>query len=93
MEIISRKKPSYPVSKGFRKFLKRYGREVSIPVSYDFLRHFQHSRPIFDKDGNDTLWETVMYNPTIQDEINRHLKLFILCSKPVGTQAQKNIFT
>jgi hypothetical protein len=74
METISRKKPNYPVSKEFRKFLKRYGREVSLPISYSFLRHFASSTPVYDAQGKDTLWESVWYHPSLQEEINENLK-------------------
>jgi hypothetical protein len=59
VEKISKKKYFYPVSKSFKKYLKRYTRESNLPVSYDTLRHFQNSIPLHDKEGKDTYWETV----------------------------------
>ena len=58
----SRKKPMYPVNEHLRSYLKTYGREVKLPVSYRDLLHFSNSLPLKDKNGIDTLWETVMYD-------------------------------
>lgn len=58
----SRKKPIYPVQSELRAYLKRYGREVKLPVAYSDLLHFASSTRITDKDGEDTLWETLVYD-------------------------------
>ena len=68
------KKIAFTVSKPFRKYLKRYGRELSLPVSYDTLRHFTFSIPVLDSHGKDTLWESVFFNPSLTDEIHASLK-------------------
>lgn len=87
MEIISRKKPNYPISKPFARFLKRYSRALSLPVSYEFLRYFNNARPVYDKNGKDTLWESVSYIPSIQEEINTHLKHIYSLLKSGGEAA------
>src|SRR5579872_1663366 len=59
----SRKKPIFPVSEGLRSYLKHHGREVRIPVSYqDLLLHITYSVPLRDKNNQDTLWETALYD-------------------------------
>jgi len=58
----SRKKPMFPVMDRLRGYLKQHGREVKLPVSYSDLLHMTYSIPLKDKNGNDTLWETVMYD-------------------------------
>ena len=89
---ISKKKFFYPVSKSFKKYLKRYGREMDIPVSYDTLKHFENSIPYFDKSGKDTLWETVFYHPTLTDEIHLNLKRVYTLLKSAGhSQAEEHL--
>jgi hypothetical protein len=73
-ERISRKKISYPVSTSFRKYLHRHGREMSLPLNYSMLRDFNERVPLFDKNGVDTLWETVFYLPSVTEEIHHDLK-------------------
>jgi hypothetical protein len=58
----SRKKPMFPVHDRLRTYLKNHGREVKLPVSYNDLLRITYSLPLKDKKGNDTYWETVMYD-------------------------------
>lgn len=58
----SRRKPMYPVSAALRNYLKIYGREVKLPVSYRELLRFTYSVPLKNKNNEDTLWETVLYD-------------------------------
>ena len=58
----SRKKPIFPVNDKLRQYLIRYGREVSLPASYQDLQRFTYTVPIKDKDGNETAWEKVSYD-------------------------------
>lgn len=89
---ISKKKLPFAVSKPFKKYLKRYGREIHLPVSYDTLRHFDGSIPVKDNQGNDTYWETVFYNPVMADEIHASLKRVYSLLKSSGpTQAEEHL--
>jgi hypothetical protein len=58
----SRKKPIFPVGDLLRDYLKQHGREVKLPVSYADLRLIAYAVPLKDKNGQDTLWETVSYD-------------------------------
>ena len=58
----SRKKPIFPVNELLRAYLKNHGREVKLPVSYSDLMHVAYSVPLKDKNGKDSLWETVSYD-------------------------------
>jgi hypothetical protein len=58
----SRKKPMFAVHDRLRAYLKNHGREVKLPVSYNDLLRITYSLPLKDKKGNDTYWETVVYD-------------------------------
>ncbi|MFM9908386.1 MAG: hypothetical protein ACKVOW_03520 [Chitinophagaceae bacterium] len=58
----SRKKPMFPVSEQLRNYLNHHGREVVLPVTYKDLLHYTYAVPINDKNGKDTLWESVSYD-------------------------------
>jgi hypothetical protein len=91
-EKISRKKISYAVSRSFRDYLLKYGRELRLPLSYATLRDFSGSMPLYDKQGRDTLWETVFYNPTMTDEIHMALKRMYSQLKASGdTRAEEHL--
>lgn len=69
----SKKKPSYPVGKEFRNYLKEYGREEKIALKYSDLLYWHESVPLYDKEGNDTLWRSVIYPQHEQDNIFKSL--------------------
>ncbi|BDS14831.1 hypothetical protein [Aureispira anguillae] len=70
---ISKKKPSFPISDNLRKYLKDYGRSDALPIQYQDLTNWYESAAIYDQNGNDTLWEAIIYHPTFQDEIEAAL--------------------
>jgi len=71
---ISKKKPSFSISKKLHNYLARYNRNIRIPVLYDDLLRFQGSIVVYDKKDNDTLWIRVYYNEFEQEEIDLSLK-------------------
>lgn len=90
--IISKKKKVYPVSRSFKKYLKRYGREVQLPLSYTTLRHFQSSIPCYNSKGQDTLWETVFYHPTLTPELHHSLiRIYSLIKAAGANQAEDHL--
>lgn len=89
---IIKKKTSFAVSKSFKKYLKRYGREMPLPVSYSTLKYFDESIPVLDNAGKDTYWETVFYHPSIKAEIHAGLKRTYSLLKSSGhTQAEEHL--
>lgn len=71
---ISKRKPSFPVTKKLHNYLDRYDRNTTIPIFYDDLLRFQGSVVVYDKDENDTLWIRVYYNEFEREEIDSSLK-------------------
>ncbi|MDB5234548.1 MAG: hypothetical protein JWR44_1541 [Hymenobacter sp.] len=70
---ISRKKPSYPLTPALRDYLRAYDREVLLPVNYADLRQFTGSFPLLDRTGQDTLWQTVFFEPQTLRELSQGL--------------------
>lgn len=70
----TKRKPSKPISEGLRTYLKSYSRDVDLPTSYQQLEAFTTSAPLYDSEGNDTLWETVIYNYIDMQEISKGLR-------------------
>ncbi|MBT8288123.1 MAG: hypothetical protein HKN00_07495 [Flavobacteriaceae bacterium] len=71
---ISKKKPSYPVSKPLHEYLTTYRRNMRIPVFYEDLLRFQGSVSVYDDNNEDTLWIRVYYNDFEREEIDLSLK-------------------
>lgn len=71
---ISKKKPSYPVSKGLDAYLSNYRRNIDLPIFYEDLLRFQGSVVVYDDNDEDTLWIRVYYSDSDRDEIDLSLK-------------------
>jgi hypothetical protein len=90
---ISRKKPSYPVREALRRYLRRYGREVELPVSYMELQEYSEAIPVLDREGKDTLWETALYPQGEMERIHNGLKKIYADLKAGGaSHVQEHLF-
>jgi hypothetical protein len=69
----TRKKPIYSIGDGLRTYLRKFGREVELPLDYDKMCEYMDSAPLYDANGEDTLWETVVYPSEEMPEISRKL--------------------
>ena len=74
MAIISKKKDIYPISKWLRSYIRKYDRAFELPIYYSDLKRYDNSIPLYDKSGNDTLWETVFFPQGDMDQIYGALK-------------------
>ncbi|WP_420577317.1 hypothetical protein [Ekhidna sp.] len=84
MAIISKKKEIFPISKALRAYIKKYDREIDLPIYYSDLIRYDNSIPLYDKTGNDTLWETVFYPQGDMQHINASLKKVYAIMKADG---------
>jgi hypothetical protein len=71
---VTDKKPSYPISEELREYLVRFNRDKELPVRYSQLLHWEEAMPLYDKDGEDTLWLTVVYTPEKMKHFSLGLK-------------------
>lgn len=84
MAIISKKKKYYPVSAILRRYLDRHGRTIAFPIAYYDLMRYDNAIPLYDTDGNDTLWETVFYPQDDMLHIHESLKKIYAVLKADG---------
>ena len=71
MNSISQKKHCYPITENINNYLKKYGRKVELPLSYEYLLQYTESFPV-----GKTLWIAVMYPADIFQQINKKLLNF-----------------
>jgi hypothetical protein len=71
--IPSKKKPAYPVGAGLLGYLKKYSRAAELPLRYEDLLRHEFSVPLLNERKQDTLWETVQFAPSEQQELYRAL--------------------
>lgn len=72
--LISRKKPAYPISDYLGEYLARYDRVYDRGVRYEDLARYDNAVALYDEHGRDTLWNTVFYGPSEQREIHDQLR-------------------
>ena len=82
--LISKKKPAYPVSDHLTGYLDHYGRRAEGGVSYDDLARHAGQVPLYDDFGEDTLWSTVYYGHAEQAEIHGALRKTYALLKSAG---------
>ncbi len=85
--LISKKKPAYPLSDFLLDYLARYDRLVSGGADYDSLLRFAGATALYDEHGTDTLWNTVYYSPAEGREVHDALRLTYALLKSDGDLA------
>jgi hypothetical protein len=66
MKLIEKRKLSYSVTLPFSRYLRQYDRGIKLPVCYDELHDYVEALPLYDAQGNDTLWSTLCYAPAVR---------------------------
>lgn len=93
MPAISKKKIFYPLNDAFRKYLKLYDRDLKLPLAYEELKYYDDAIPLYDNEGNDTLWETVFYPQHLMSTIHQGLKRMYSILKAGGDQtAEEHLY-
>ncbi len=84
MAIISKKKALFKISKALRSYMRKYDRLIELPITYQSLLRYDNSIPLYDRNGNDTLWETVFYPQADMKDIYFALKNIYALMKTSG---------
>jgi hypothetical protein len=71
--VPSKKKPAFPVGSPLLGYLNKYNRAAELPLRYEDLLRHELSVPLRNERNQDTLWETVHYPPSEQEELFRSL--------------------
>lgn len=91
-DVPSRKKFFYPIIDPLKDYLVKYNRQIKLPVQYSDLLRFQMSIPLLDKNGNDTLWQTVYYSEHEMNELFPALvNIYVLMCADGDVQVAENL--
>ncbi len=71
---MSKKKPSFKISKNLDSYLNNYKRKIEIPIFYEDLKRFSGSVSVFNEKNVDTLWVRAFYSDSERKEIDLNLK-------------------
>ena len=93
MALISKKKIAYPISAHLRSYLKKYRKDIYLPITYQDLLRYNNSIPLYDSKGVDTLWETVFFPQDEMQEIHFALKtIYAIMQSGGDVSVMKHLF-
>ncbi len=84
MALITKKKIPFQINKELQAYLLKYQRETQLPLKYKDLLRYKNSFPLYDNKGQDTLWESVTYDPADINDIYENLKIIYADLKTDG---------
>jgi hypothetical protein len=82
--IPSKKKVLIPISPDLLSYLKHNNRATSLPLQYKDLLRYESAVPLYDQEGEDTLWQTVYYAQSDYAEVNEAMKVIYALLKTDG---------
>ena len=74
MALITKKKLLYPINEQLRSYLADRERN-SDAIDYEELTRYTSAIALYDSQGEDTLWETVLFSPSDMESIHLQLKM------------------
>jgi len=90
--FISKKKKQYPIIPQLQKYLEAHKRAIVLPVNYEDLLAFSNSIPVYDSNGEDTLWLSVLYEQGRMEEIHTGLKkIYSIIKSDGNTELTKHL--
>ncbi len=73
MALITKKKLLYPINDELRAYLTDHKRNADA-IDYEELTRYNSSIALYDSQGVDTLWETVLFAPSDMESVHLQLK-------------------
>ena len=90
MAGIRFKKPVYPIMDELHEYLARSNREMDVPITYQDMLRFESSFSLSGNNGEDTLWETLIYSESDRSYIYDSLRKVYAQLKSGGDASQLN---
>ena len=81
------RKAFFPINALFREYLTRFGRAMELPVTYEDLLQFEDSFPLLNKAGEDTLWQTLVFEQQRRQELYEGLKRIYVLLRSGGDES------
>lgn len=91
--IAQKRKQFFPINESFREYLSGYGRYLELPVVYEDLLEYQDSFPLINEFGDDTLWQTLLFEQQQGKELYEGLKQIYVQLRSEGQKSVlKNLY-
>jgi hypothetical protein len=81
------RKQFFPINQLFQEYLHDFHRAMDLPVTYEDLLKYDDSFPLINKEGNDTLWQTLIYEQQFGREVYEGLKKIYVLLRSGGDES------
>ncbi len=82
-----KRKRFFSINDRFREYLHIFHRSITLPVYYEDLLKYEDSFPLVDTNGEDTLWQTLIYEQQYGREIYEGLKRIYVILRSGGDES------
>ena len=91
--IAQKRKQFFPINDSFREYLSGHGRYMELPVIYEDLLGYEDSFPLINEFGEDTLWQTLLFEQQRGKELYEGLKQIYVQLRSEGQKSVlKNLY-
>ena len=80
------RKQFFPINQSFRNYLSEHQRALDLPVTYEDMLKYEDSFPLINKSGEDTLWQTLIYEQQFGRELYDGLKRIYVLLRSGGDE-------
>jgi hypothetical protein len=80
------RKQFFPINGQFREYLQDYQRSMDLPVIYEDLLQYDDAFPLINQEGEDTLWQTLIYEQQLGRELYEGLKKIYVILRSGGDE-------
>ncbi len=92
-QIPQKRKEFFSINDSFREYLNAHGRFLKLPLLYEDLLHYEDAFPLFNEFGEDTLWQTLLFDQYRGQELYESLKKIYVQLRSEGDESVlKNLF-
>ena len=91
--IAQKRKQFFPINDSFREYLSGHGRYMELPVIYEDLLAYEDSFSLINEIGEDTLWQTLLFEQQRGKELYAGLKQIYVQLRSEGQKSVlKNLY-
>ena len=80
------RKQFFSINQYFRHYLKEYERSMDLPVTYEDMLKYEDAFPLLNEAGEDTLWQTLIYEAQFGRELYEGLKKIYVILRSGGDE-------
>ena len=91
--IAQKRKQFFPINESFREYLSTHGRYLELPLVYEDLLEYEDSFPLINEFGEDTLWQTLLFEQYRGKDLYEALKHIYVQLRSEGQKSVlKNLY-